>query len=106
MARKLLHAGNRWLIAVCITGHDNFIDAAKSFKFFRDTLAQGFMGVDVADNGDALANSKRSHEIAGTPIEGFLNAYGFKGHVGGPSGFRIRPITLYNIAYEGIPIRH
>ena len=49
---------------------------------------------------------KGADEIAGTAIKGFLNANGFEGHVGGPSGFRIGPVTLYNIAYEGIPIRH
>src|SRR3990170_6335701 len=106
MARKLLHPCNRWLIAVRITGHDNFIDAAETFKFFRHTLAHGLMGIDIADNGDAFANSQRPDEVARTSIKGFLNADAFKGHVGGPSGFRIRPVTLYNLAYECIPIRH
>jgi hypothetical protein len=57
MARKLLHTSNCWFITVGVTGHDNFIYAAESFKFFRNTFAQGFMGVDIADNGDAFANS-------------------------------------------------
>ena len=87
-----------------IAGHDDFIDAAEAFEFFRNAPAHGFVGVDVADHGDALADFKGPTRSAAPPSRVSSMRMVFKGHVGGPSGFRIRPVTLDHVAYERIPI--